>query len=133
MGFSFNERISGIRESTAHSITRVHEDCFKQSHFDAGKLSAAILKAGRATGEFSEMMAHRLTMMILAKARLKYRNRPPTSLEINRIANEVLCTTPFKQTATFFRLYRNEHSRIHEIVESSDHNTALQNNQGLSI
>jgi ribonucleoside-triphosphate reductase len=133
MGFSFNERSGGIRETTVHSLTTFLEGRFKQSHYDAGKLSAAILKAGRATGELSEMMAHRLTMQILAQVRMKFRTRPPTSLEINRIALEVLSTSPFKKTATFFRLYRNQYSRIQEIVESSDRNTAPRNNQGLSI
>ncbi|MDD4203210.1 MAG: ribonucleoside triphosphate reductase, partial [Candidatus Omnitrophica bacterium] len=84
--------------------------------FDADKITKAIQKAGEATGEFGEIVARKLTLKVLNLAHHLFAKRMPSVEEIQDIVEEVLTTSPYKQTAKAYILYREQHSRIREIT-----------------
>jgi ribonucleoside-triphosphate reductase len=88
--------------------------------FDAGKITAAILRAGRATEEFGEETARRLTVRVLNLAQMVAPNDVPTVEQIQDIVEEVLLSSPFKQTAKAYILYRDQHARIRELIQRAD-------------
>ncbi|HDK43444.1 MAG TPA: ribonucleoside triphosphate reductase [Desulfobacteraceae bacterium] len=88
--------------------------------FAVDKITMAILKAGRATGEFGDPEARRLTIRVLALARTML---PDTTLEVETIQDlveEVLLASPYKKTAKAYILYRDQHARIREMVNKAD-------------
>jgi len=88
--------------------------------FDARKIARAILKAGKATGEFGEETAQTLTVRVLGILQMLPQAESPTVEEIQNIVEEVLLTSPFKKTAKAYILYRDQHSRIREMIEKAD-------------
>ncbi len=88
--------------------------------FEASKIIQAILKAGRATGEFAEPEAKRLTIRVLTLAQTVFDGSSPTVEEIQDLVEEVLLASPFKQTAKAYILYRDQHARIREMVRKAD-------------
>ncbi len=87
--------------------------------FDAAKITNAILKAGRATGEFDEAEARRLTIRVLTTAQVMFEG-PPAVEEIQDLVEEVLLASPHKQTAKGYILYRDQHAKIREMVAKAD-------------
>ncbi len=88
--------------------------------FAADKITVAILKAGRATGEFGGPEARRLTIRVLALSRAML---PEDTLEVETIQDlveEVLLASPYKKTAKAYILYRDQHARIREMVNKAD-------------
>ncbi len=88
--------------------------------FDAAKITTAILKAGRATGEFDEPDARRLTIRVLSLAQAVIEHEIPEVEEIQDLVEEVLLASPYKKTAKAYILYREQHARIREIVQNAD-------------
>ena len=88
--------------------------------FDAAKITAAILKAGRATGEYDEQVANRLTIRVLTLAQTVLGDGVPGVEEVQDIVEEVLLASPYKATAKAYILYREQHARIREMVEKAD-------------
>ena len=88
--------------------------------FDAAKITHAILKAGRATGEFSEDTAKRLTMRVVGLAQTILTGELPAVEEIQDMVEEVLLTSPFKKTAKAYILYRDQHARIRDMIKKAD-------------
>lgn len=88
--------------------------------FDAAKITAAILKAGRATGEFGEVEARRLTIRVLSLIQALVGEEIPTVEGVQDIVEEVLLASPFKGTAKAYILYRDQHARIREMVKKAD-------------
>jgi ribonucleoside-triphosphate reductase len=87
--------------------------------FDASKITKAILKAGRASGEFDETEARRLTIRVLTTAQFVFEG-VPTVEEIQDLVEEVLLASPYKLTAKAYILYRDQHARIREMVAKAD-------------
>ena len=87
--------------------------------FDAAKITNAILKAGRAAGEFDEAEARRLTIRVLTTAQFIF-DGPPAVEEIQDLVEEVLLASPYKKTAKAYILYRDQHARIREMVAKAD-------------
>ncbi len=88
--------------------------------FASSKITNAILKAGRATGEFGETEARRLTIRVLTLAQAVFDGSVPTVEEIQDLVEEVLLASPFKKTAKAYILYRDQHARIREMVKKAD-------------
>jgi ribonucleoside-triphosphate reductase (formate) len=82
--------------------------------FDASKITDAISKAGRATGEFEDDIAGRLTLQALSFAQQTIKG-VPTVEGIQDIVEYVLTTSPFKATAKSYIIYRDQHAKIREI------------------
>lgn len=88
--------------------------------FDASKITAALRKAGEATGEYDAAAARRLTIRVLTTAQTVLQGTTPTVEDIQDISEEVLLASPFKRTAKAYVLYRDQHARIRHMVEKAD-------------
>lgn len=84
--------------------------------FDSSKITAAIAKAGSATGEFGEREAKNLTLRVLTLAHEMPLNHPPEVEEIQDIVERVLLDSPFHKTAKAYILYREQHAQIRNIA-----------------
>lgn len=79
----------------------------------------AILKAGRATGEFNETTAQKLVIRVLSLAQTVLHKETPTVEQIQDVVEEVLLNSPFKKTARAYILYREQHARNREMTEKA--------------
>ncbi|MFP4225540.1 MAG: ribonucleoside triphosphate reductase [Desulfobacterales bacterium] len=84
--------------------------------FDSAKITAAIDKAGKATGEFSEKEAKNLTLRVLTLAHEMPLNHPPEVEEIQDIVERVLLNSTFHKTAKAYILYREQHAQLRNIA-----------------
>lgn len=104
-----------------HTIAdQIHKRDGRLVAFNAAKITAAILRAGQATGEFGEETAQQLTLPVLTTARRPCESPAPTVEEIQDKVEEVLLASPFKKTAKAYILYRDQHARIREMVQKAD-------------
>ncbi|HUT84699.1 MAG TPA: ATP cone domain-containing protein, partial [Thermodesulfobacteriota bacterium] len=89
--------------------------------FEAQKITSAIAKAGKATGEFDEKVAKRLTIKVLNVAQSAFGGvaKPPTVEEIQDIVEEVLLASTYRKTAKAYIIYREQHARIREITNKA--------------
>ncbi len=88
--------------------------------FDSSKITAAMAKAGKATGEFSEKEAKKLTLYVLTLAHeLKLGDQPGVE-EIQDIVERVLLDTPYYKSAKAYILYREQHAQIRAISTKSN-------------
>ncbi len=84
--------------------------------FDSSKITSAIEKAGRATGEFNGREAKRLTLRVLTLARDLQLGSVPEVEEIQDIVERVLLDSPFYKTAKAYIIYREQHNQIRRIA-----------------
>ncbi|MDI6713878.1 MAG: ribonucleoside triphosphate reductase [Thermodesulfovibrio sp.] len=84
--------------------------------FDPEKITKAISKAGKATGEFDYDTARRLTIKVLLLAEELIRDRDPHVEEIQDIVEEILLSSPYRKTAKAYIIYRDQHARMREIA-----------------
>ncbi|MGB9496619.1 MAG: ribonucleoside triphosphate reductase [Deltaproteobacteria bacterium] len=101
-------------------LTQIRKRDQRLVPFESSKITSAILKAGRATGEFSEDTARRLTIRVIGLAQMVFLDTVPTVEEIQDMVEEVLLASPFKRTAKAYILYRDRHASIREMVEKAD-------------
>ncbi len=80
--------------------------------FDSSKITAAIAKAGKATGEFAERDARKLTLRVLTLAHELRLGPIPEVEEIQDIVERVLLDSPFYKTAKAYILYREQHAQL---------------------
>jgi len=80
----------------------------------------AILKAGRATGEFDEPIAQKLTIRVLSLAQTVLHEEIPTVEALQDLVEQILLNSPFIRTAKAYILYRDQHARNREMVEKAD-------------
>jgi len=83
--------------------------------FDSSKITAAIAKAGKATGEFEEREAKKLTLRALTLAHETCIGNILDVEEIQDIAERVLLNSPFYKSAKAYILYREQHAQIRRI------------------
>ena len=83
--------------------------------FDSSKITAAMAKAGKATGEFTEREARKLTLRVLTLAHELRLGEQPEVEEIQDIVERVLLDTPFYKSAKAYILYREQHAQIRAI------------------
>ena len=84
--------------------------------FDPIKITAAMAKAGKATGEFDEREAKKLTLKVLTLAHQMRFGPVPEVEEIQDIVEHVLLDSPFLATAKAYILYREQHAQIRQIA-----------------
>jgi ribonucleoside-triphosphate reductase len=103
-----------------------HEDFFSsilkrnglEETFNPKKITIAIEKAGTATGEFGQDVAHKLALKTLSILHNTVKNRIPSVEEIQDIVEKVLLSSVYKKTAKAYLLYRDQHNKIREITSS---------------
>ncbi len=88
--------------------------------FDSSKITAAIAKAGNATGEFDEHTAKKLTLRGLSLAHEMQLSSPPEVEEIQDIVERVLIDSPYFKTAKAYIIYREQHSQIRSIATAAN-------------
>ncbi|MBW1804556.1 MAG: ribonucleoside triphosphate reductase [Deltaproteobacteria bacterium] len=88
--------------------------------FDSSKITAAIAKAGKATAEFEEREARKLTLRVLTLANEMRLGPHPEVEEIQDIVERVLLDSPFYKTAKAYILYREQHAQIRAIVAKAN-------------
>lgn len=84
--------------------------------FDSSKITSAIEKAGKATGEFGEREARKLTLRVLTLAHELKLGHLPEVEGIQDIVERVLLDSPFYRTAKAYILYREQHAQIRALV-----------------
>jgi ribonucleoside-triphosphate reductase len=88
--------------------------------FDSSKITAAIAKAGKATGEFSEREAKKLTLRVLTLTHELRLGPVPKVEELQDIVERVLLDSPFYKTAKAYILYREQHAQIRRITTKAN-------------
>ena len=84
--------------------------------FDSSKITAAIAKAGKATGEFDSKDAKKLTLRVLTLAHQLRMGPAPGVEEIQDIVERVLLDSPYYKTAKAYILYREQHAQIRTLT-----------------
>ena len=88
--------------------------------FDSSKITAAIAKAGKASGEFDEREARKLTLRVLTLAH-ELRLEPVPDVEgVQDIVERVLLDSPFYKTAKAYIIYREQHAQIRSIATNAN-------------
>lgn len=88
--------------------------------FEAQRITAAITKAGQATGEFDLETARRLTWRVLSVAAAALEGvATPQVEQIQDLVEEVLLSSPYKKTAKAYIIYREQRARLRELVQKS--------------
>ena len=90
------------------------------SGFNQSKITLAIMKAGRATGQFDLEIAEKLTLRVINLALQTIRGDIPTVEQIQDIVEEVLLSSPYKKTAKSYIIYRDQHQKIRDIVSKAE-------------
>jgi ribonucleoside-triphosphate reductase len=83
--------------------------------FNPQKISSAIEKAGKATGEFGREVSEKLTIKALTILENTIECRETTVEEVQDVVEEVLLSSIYKKTAKAYILYRDQHNKIREI------------------
>ncbi len=96
-------------------FTAVQKRDGRAADFDAAKITAALLKAGKATGEFEEREARRLTMQVLSLARALHLPEVPDVESIQDVVEQVLLDSSFRATAKAYILYREQRAQLRRI------------------
>ncbi len=95
-------------------FTNIRKRDGRVARFDGTKITEAITKAGAATGEFNATTAQRLMLKVLAVAQHSIQDIPSVE-DIQDIVEEVLLSSPYRDTARAYIIYREQHTRIREI------------------
>lgn len=96
------------------------------AEFDSSKITLAISAAGKASGEFNEREAKKLTLRVLTLARELRLGAQPEVEEIQDIVERVLLDSPFYKTAKGYILYREQRTQVRNITIKA--NTDLMDN-----
>jgi anaerobic ribonucleoside-triphosphate reductase len=94
----------------------------RRVEFDVEKITSALLKAGKATGEYDSKVAAVLSRRVLIVAAEQIGIRTPTVEEIQDTVEDVLLYSLYKKTARAYILYREQHSKIRELVSKANVN-----------
>ena len=84
--------------------------------FDSSKITTAIEKAGRATGEFTEREARKLTLRLLTLVHDLRLGPMPEVEQVQDIVERVLLDSPYYKTAKAYILYREQHTQIRNMT-----------------
>ncbi len=115
--------------------------------FDDLRILNAVLKAGKASGEFSEVEANRITSMVVRMVNYKFQGSTPTIEDIQDMVEEALVMAGYLDTARRYIKYREKRreareakkalieaiSTVSEYVEKSDWRVNANANQGYSL
>jgi ribonucleoside-triphosphate reductase (formate) len=108
------------QQTTIRSFRQVRKRDGRLASFDFSKIQAAMLKAGKATGEFEADTAQKLALRVLNLAQMTLMTTQPDVEQLQDLVEEVLLTSPFKKTAKAYILYRDQHARLREMVQKAD-------------
>jgi anaerobic ribonucleoside-triphosphate reductase len=90
------------------------------AEFDSAKITSAIARAGKATGEFGQDDAKRLTLKVLSLAHDSHLGPIPEVEEAQDLVERVLLDSPFHKTAKAYIRYRDQHAQIRSPSEAAN-------------
>ncbi len=132
--------------SRIHTLpTRLRKRDGRIVPFDSRRIRSAIARAGRATGEFGEEEAERLTAQVVKV--LSHLPEMPEVERIQDIVEQTLITADHFRTARAYIVYREQHKRlrqdrrtlvdvatsVNEYLDRSDWRVSANANQGYSL
>lgn len=88
--------------------------------FDAQKITEAIAAAGKATDEFDDEVASKLTIQVISLAHQLLSHKIPEVEDVQDIVEQVLIRSPYTNTAKAYILYRDQRKRIREITTKAN-------------
>lgn len=88
--------------------------------FEADKITYAIHKAGKVTGEIDEINARALCLHVINLAQQTIDSEIPSVEDIQDIVEEILLSSPFKKSAKAYIIYRDQHAKIREIISNAE-------------
>jgi len=88
--------------------------------FNEEKITSAIAKAGKATGEFDEKKAEALRYKVMSLALEDITDKVPTVEQIQDMVEDVLLSSRYKKTAKAYILYRDQRNKIRELTSRSN-------------
>jgi ribonucleoside-triphosphate reductase len=88
--------------------------------FESAKITNAIAKAGKATAEFDQREARKLTLRVLTLAHELRLGPVPEVEEIQDIVERVLLDSPYYKSAKAYILYREQHAQIRSITTKAN-------------
>ena len=106
--------------SPSVTFNQIRKRSGEQVPFAAAKITAAILKAARATGEFDRTEARRLTIRVLSLAQAVIDHEVPDVEEIQDLVEDVLLASVHKKSAKAYILYREQHALIRKMAREAD-------------
>jgi ribonucleoside-triphosphate reductase len=86
--------------------------------FDAGRIAAAIRKAGAATAEFGEEEARRLCLRVLAILAATAEGTPAVE-RVQDVVEEVLLASPHRKAARAYVVYREQHRALRAVSDAA--------------
>lgn len=101
-------------------LTHIYKRDGRQVTFDSNKISVALAKAGKATGEFDEAIAQSLMEQVVDLAQRKLDGQVPSVEAIQDIVEDVLLVSPHRHTAKAYIIYREQHAQIRELVSRAN-------------
>lgn len=105
--------------NTFKPIEKVRKRSGNVVEFDAEKITAAIARAGNVTEEFNYDEARRLTIHVLSVAQQMVNGEYLTVEALQDIVEEMLLNSPYKKTAKAYILYRDQHSKLRQLLSKS--------------
>ena len=88
--------------------------------FRPDKITTAIARAGKATGEFDGEAAGKLTLRVLNLAQQALPGSIPSVEQVQDVVEEVLLSSQYRKTAKAYIIYREQHARIRDIISRAD-------------
>jgi len=95
-------------------FTEVRKRDGRRVPFDSAKIRNAIVKAGKATGEFDQFEAELLTVQVIKVLCHSNRSGIPSIEQIQDIVEHVLITSNHIKTARAYIIYREQHTKLRE-------------------
>lgn len=83
--------------------------------FDIDRISNAIERAGKETGEFERKVAEQLAEKVVRLAEKKIPRKVPAVEEIQDAAEDILVNSKYFKTGKAYIIYRDQHARLREI------------------
>lgn len=84
--------------------------------FDSSKITEAIAKAGKASGEYTDREAKKMTLRVLTLIHELRLGPVPEVEEVQDIVERVLLDSPYYKTAKAYIIYREQHAQIRNIA-----------------
>lgn len=109
-----------MHKKSASLISHIVKRDGTVQHFDLQKIESALLRAGRASGEFDASQASLLSQLVLLHLGQEQRVSLPHIEQIQDTVENVLFGAHYRKTLRAYILYREQHSKLR-----SDHKTLV--------
>jgi len=92
----------------------------KLEKFEITKIIKALNKAGKVTGEYDLNTAKVLALRVLTIANQFISEKLPTVEQIQDVVEDILLNSHYKKTAKAYIIYRDQHSKIREMISKAN-------------